>query len=78
MLGGVATVKVATPSASLYGDSRKAVAGSEFNERLRRLRQKKIFQWKQRGGGTPTGFAKIIGCWHFHCNNNLMYTCPIP
>ena len=50
MFGVVATVKVATPLASPIGDSREAVAGSEFYERLRRLRQKKNLQWKPRGG----------------------------
>lgn len=57
MFGVVATVKVATPLASPIGDSREAVAGSEFYERLRRLRQKKNLQWKPRGGDTPIGFV---------------------
>ena len=50
MFGVVATVKVATPLASPIGDSREAVAGSEFYERLRRLRQKKICSGNQGGG----------------------------
>jgi hypothetical protein len=60
MFGGVATVKVATPSASPIGDSRQTVAGSAFMRFWCVYAKKNFLQWKQGGGVTPIGFDRKI------------------